>query len=165
MLLARIHQGDGSRIQHRRSTFFDLRFCIKTALSVPVPRTGTVYYNGLTKYNLIAFFPHLSNQCLARVDNACESEVQADGELTPPLFHTKTRVDVPDFNIFIWTKGLQDMLPRDPHGAEAYVSGYQFSHSSSIGSITHHGVKVFGSRQKLQSRGVSKCPRVSMCEI
>ena len=79
------------------------------------------------------------------------------------LFGGKARVDVPDFDIFVWTKGLQDMLPRNPHGAETYVSCYQLARSSSICNITHHEVKVVRSRQRLQSRDVSKCPQVSTC--
>ena len=44
LLLSSIHEGDGSRIQHRRPTLFDLRFCIKTVLLVPVRRTATVQW-------------------------------------------------------------------------------------------------------------------------
>lgn len=85
------------------------------------------------------------------------------GETFCTSIRGKVGVDVPDFDIFVWAKGLQDMLSRDPHGTETYISWYQLARSSSICNITHHGVKVVRSRQRLQSRDVSKCPQVSTC--
>ena len=35
------------------------------------------------------------------------------------------------------------MVPRNPHGAEAYVSYYQPSRSSLTGKIAHHGLTEY----------------------
>jgi hypothetical protein len=84
-------------------------------------------------------------------------------ELSALLTPQKRRVDIPDFNIFVGAKGLQDMLPRNPHGTEAYVSYDQPLRSISTCYTTHHEVKAARTRQRLQSRDVSKYPQVSTC--
>ena len=84
--------------------------------------------------------------------------LQGNGETFCTSTPQKVRIDVPDFDIFVWAEGLQDMLPRNPHGAEAYVRYDQPTRSSSICNTAHHEVKVAQSRQTLQSRDVSKCP-------
>lgn len=86
----------------------------RRVLSVPVCQTAAVRFDGLTKYDLIVFFPHLRDQSLTRIDDASKSRQTVNFSALP--FHER-KVSIPDFNIFVWTESLQDMLPRNSHGA------------------------------------------------
>lgn len=59
----------------------------RRVLSVPVCQTAAVSFDGLTKYDLIVFFPHLGDQSFTRIDDASKSRQTVNFSAVP--FHER----------------------------------------------------------------------------
>lgn len=67
-----------------------------------------------TKYDFVALLPHLSNQCLSGIDDACKAVcgVSVSGGIE------KWALVAPCLDFLVWSKGLKHMLARIPEEAE-----------------------------------------------
>lgn len=78
-------------------------------------------FQRLTEHNLLAFFPHLSHYSFSWIHNSSKSATQREKRFKKYILcqlQCKKRIPLPDFNVFVRSKCLEDMLSSNPHCAQ-----------------------------------------------